>query len=56
MSSAANRFALNLYPGLVGGPLEDVGLWAVFPTDQPMRFGISSRHLLGLGLGYGQDR
>jgi hypothetical protein len=56
MSAAANKFSLNLYPGLFGGPLRDVGFWAVFPLERQPRFGLASRHLLGVGLGYGQDR
>jgi hypothetical protein len=52
LSAAVNRFAVNLYPGLLPGPLGDVGLWLVFPIAGPVRFGLASRHLLGVGLGY----
>jgi hypothetical protein len=54
LSAAQNRVALNLYPGLFSGPLEDIGLWVVFPQARSVRFGIASRHLLGVGLGYGR--
>jgi hypothetical protein len=54
LSAAQNRVALNLYPGLFPGPLEDVGLWLVFPRgDRSIGFGLASTHLLGVGLGYG---
>ena len=53
LSAAQNRVALNLYPGLFPGPLEDIGLWMVFP-ESGIRFGLASRHLLGVGLGYGR--
>jgi hypothetical protein len=54
LSAAQNRVAVNLYPGLFSGPLEDIGLWLVFPRGGTFRVGLASRYLLGVGLGWGR--
>jgi hypothetical protein len=52
-TAAQNRLSVNLYPGLIDrGPLKDVGLWLVAPAHQPVRIGVASRWLLGMGLGW----
>ena len=53
-SPAENLVALNVFPGVVGGPLRGAGLWAVYTRRNEFRFGLVHRRALGLGVGYGK--
>jgi hypothetical protein len=53
-SPAENLVALNIYPNVVPSLGRDLGLWAVYTRRNELRFGVVSRHALGLGMGYGQ--
>ena len=53
-SPAENVLAINVYPGVVRGPLRGSGLWAVYTRRDELRFGIIHRRALGLGVGYGR--
>jgi hypothetical protein len=43
---------LNVYPGTFGGPLRDLGTWAMVTRGGDFSVGFSFRPLLGLGIGY----
>jgi hypothetical protein len=45
---------LNVYPGVLGGLGRDFGAWMIVSHDFEVRFGISSRYWLGVGLGLGR--
>jgi hypothetical protein len=45
---------LNVYPGVLGGPGENLGAWMILSHDFEVRFGISNRFWLGAGLGLGK--
>jgi hypothetical protein len=45
---------LNVYPGVLGGPGENLGAWMILSHDFEVRFGISNRFWLGAGLGLGR--
>ncbi len=53
-SPAENVLALNIYPGVLPGPLRQSGIWAVYTRRDELRFGITNRRALGLGVGYGR--
>lgn len=53
-SPAENLLALNVFPGVVGGPLRGAGLWAVYTRRHEVRFGLVHRRALGLGVGFGR--
>lgn len=50
------RAALNVYPGVLGGPLRNVGLWTVLDRDGRVDLGITALALPGVGLGWGVNR
>lgn len=52
-SPAENLLALNIYPGVIPR-VKDFGVWGVLTRRNELRFGIVSKHLLGLGVGYGR--
>jgi hypothetical protein len=55
VSEVAHRLLrVNLYPGLVGGPGRNLGVWMALDHDFRPRVGISSRYWLGAGLGVGR--
>jgi hypothetical protein len=54
ISSAQNRVALNLYPGIASGWLKNVGAWLVYNRMNKVRFGLVHSHSLGIGLGVGR--
>ena len=55
VSEVAHRLLrLNLYPGVVGGPGRNLGVWMVLDHDLRPRVGLSSRYWLGAGLGVGR--
>jgi hypothetical protein len=43
---------LNLYPGVLGGPVRDLGMWAMLNRGGDFSLGFSFRPMLGIGLGY----
>jgi hypothetical protein len=43
---------LNVYPGALGGPLRDVGTWAMLNRGGDFSVGVTFRPMLGIGLGY----
>ena len=45
--------SLNVYPGVLPGGAEDMGLWATMARDRTLRFGLVHRRTLGLGAGVG---
>lgn len=53
-SPAENLVALNVFPGVIGGPLRGAGVWAVYTRRNELRFGLVHRGALGLGVGYGR--
>jgi hypothetical protein len=56
LSWTRNRLVkLNVYPGVVRPFGIDLGAWLVVSRDLRIRFGVSSRHWLGLGLGFGSN-
>ena len=54
MSPAENLVAFNVFPGVLGGPLKQAGVWAVLTRRNEFRFGLAHRGALGLGVGYGR--
>jgi len=53
-SPAANLVTVNVYPGVLRGLGNDTGLWAVYTRHNEVRFGLTYRNALGLGIGYGR--
>jgi hypothetical protein len=53
-SPAENLLALNVFPGVIGGPLRNAGVWGVYTRRNEFRFGLVHRGALGLGIGYGR--
>jgi len=45
---------VNIYPGVLGGIGREIGFWFILSEDFEPRFGISSRHALGLAIGVGR--
>jgi hypothetical protein len=43
---------LNVYPGALGGPMRDLGTWAMLNRGGDFSLGFTFRPMLGLGLGY----
>jgi hypothetical protein len=54
MSPAENLVAVNVFPGVMRGPLRQAGVWGVLTRRHELRFGIVHRRSLGLGVGYGR--
>lgn len=54
MSPAENLVAVNVFPGVLGGPLRQAGVWAVLTRRNELRFGFVHRRSLGLGVGFGR--
>ena len=46
---------VNVYPGVLGGVGRELGIWLIVSHDFEVRFGLSSRHTLGVGLGVGAE-
>jgi hypothetical protein len=53
-SPVANLVSVNVYPGVLKGIGERLGLWAVYTRDNEFRFGIAHSGALGIGAGYGR--
>lgn len=53
-SPAENLVALNVFPGVLRGPLRGAGVWGVYTRRHEFRFGLVHRGALGLGVGYGR--
>lgn len=53
-SPAENVLSLNVYPGVLRGPLRGAGAWAVYTRRNELRVGLVHRAALGVGVGYGR--
>ncbi|MEK7401225.1 MAG: hypothetical protein AABZ80_02560 [Gemmatimonadota bacterium] len=53
-SPAENVLAVNVYPGTLGVPMRNLGLWGVVTRHHELRLGVVHRKVLGLGAGYGR--
>lgn len=53
-SPAENLLAVNVFPGVLQGPLREAGIWAVYTRRNEFRVGLVHKRALGLGVGYGR--
>ena len=51
-NGTSTALQVNLYPGLVRGPLEDLGVWVSIGRGRESSFGLSFGMPWGVGLGY----
>jgi hypothetical protein len=54
LSYLENQVTMNVYPAVIPKVPRDLGLWAVYTRHHQLRFGITHRRALGLGVGYGR--
>jgi hypothetical protein len=53
LSPAADKYALNLYPGVLPGPARRLGVWTVYTRSGDLMGGLAFQKALGLGVGMG---
>jgi hypothetical protein len=54
VSHMENLLTLNVYPAVIPKVPRELGLWAVYTRHNELRFGLTHRRALGVGLGYGR--
>jgi hypothetical protein len=47
-----NRVVLNVFPGVLPGPLRELGMWSAYTRDRTVLYGLVYRRLYGVGVGY----